>query len=47
MFARPVALVGLRRIVLLPAFRVTVSVLVAQVSHAPVPSNGPTARSCR
>jgi hypothetical protein len=39
MFARPPLLVGLSRIVLLPAVRFTVNVLVAQVDQAPVASN--------
>jgi hypothetical protein len=39
MFGRPAEPVGLNRIVLLPAFSVTVNVLVTQVLHAPVPSN--------
>src|SRR5262245_28047189 len=39
MFALPFAVVGLNRMVLVPAFTVTVSVLVTQVFHAPVPSN--------
>ncbi|WP_233512349.1 hypothetical protein [Micromonospora deserti] len=33
-------MVGLNRIVLLPAFTDTVTVFVAQVAHAPVLSNG-------
>ena len=39
MLARPAAVVGLSRIVLLPAFTETVNVLVAQVDQAPVGSN--------
>ena len=39
MLGRPLAVVGLSRMVLLPAFTVTVSVLVTQVVQAPVPSN--------
>lgn len=39
MFGRPAAVVGASRMVLLPAFTGTVSVLVTQVDQAPVPSN--------
>src|SRR5262245_11704861 len=38
-FGRPLDVVGLNRIVLLPAFTETVRVLVTQVVHNPVPSN--------
>src|SRR5262245_56168706 len=43
MFARPLAVVGLIRIVLLPAFSDALSVLVAQTSHDAVGSNAPPA----
>lgn len=39
MLGRPLAVVGLNRMVLLPAFSVAVKVLVTHVVHAPVPSN--------
>ncbi|CAM3585724.1 hypothetical protein KIPE111705_15445 [Kibdelosporangium persicum] len=39
MFGRPPEVVGLSRIVLLPAFTVTGNDLVTQVFHAPVLSN--------
>src|SRR5687767_8058253 len=39
MLARPFALVGFNRMVLLPEFTVTVNVLVTQESQVPVPSN--------
>src|SRR5688572_17593326 len=38
-FGRPAAVVGLSRMVLLPAFSDTVNVLVDQVVQAPVPPN--------
>src|SRR4051794_4701322 len=42
-FGRPPEPAGVKRVVLLPAYRVTVSVLVTPVSKAPVPSNeGPS-----
>src|SRR3990170_1677377 len=39
MFASPVAVVGLSRMVLLPAFSDAVTVVVAHVVHPPVPLN--------
>src|SRR5690242_14341170 len=40
MLGKPVAVVGLNRIVLLPAFSANVIVVVDQLSQVPVPPNG-------